>query len=382
MRVLYADHSIRVSGAQRSLIDLIEALDGEVEPVLAVPDGQLADEVAEAGWVRVAAPATTASLRLHPRHTARGLATLAGTARVLRGQARAMGCDLVHANTIQASLAAALARRAGAPPVVAHVRDSLPPGAATAAVRRFVSGSTDAVVANSAFTARSFGGGTTVIPPSLDPQRFDPDRVEGSAVRSQLGLGDDDCVLVVLAQITPWKGQADAIKILARVRRARPDVHLVIAGEVKFDFEATRYDNVVYRNRLDGIVADHGLGGHVHFIGERPDVERVLAATDLLLVPSWEEPFGRSVIEASAMAVPVLATNCGGPTEIIRDGETGRLLPPRDHDAWASAVVALLGDAGARHRLGAAARRDVVRRYDRAAISRQMLALYGRVAAL
>ena len=68
----------------------------------------------------------------------------------------------------------------------------------------------------------------------------------------------------------------------------------------------------------------------VHFLGEREDVPEILAALDLLLVPSWQEPFGRTVIEGMAMGRVVLATIVGGPREIIEDGVDGRLLAPRE----------------------------------------------------
>jgi len=75
-------------------------------------------------------------------------------------------------------------------------------------------------------------------------------------------------------------------------------------------------------------------------------------ALDLVLVPSWEEPFGRVVLEALALRVPVIATDVGGPREIITEGREGLLRPPRSPEAWAQAIRALADDAGARERMG------------------------------
>src|SRR5204863_500605 len=78
------------------------------------------------------------------------------------------------------------------------------------------------------------------------------------------------------------------------------------------------------------------------FMGERGDLAPILRAMDVVLVPSWEEPFGVAVIEAMAMGVPVLATNVGGPAEIVRSGQEGVTLPPRQPERWAQVLDELL----------------------------------------
>lgn len=143
----------------------------------------------------------------------------------------------------------------------------------------------------------------------------------------------------VIAQITPWKGQMHALWVLDRVRQTCPEAQLVLVGEAKFVTDVTRYDNRVYEQNLHRTVEEFGLQSGVRFLGEREEVERVIAALDVVLVPSVEEPFGRSVIEALAMNVPVVATDRGGPAEVVRPGIDGVVLPPDDVQAWAEAVV-------------------------------------------
>jgi glycosyltransferase involved in cell wall biosynthesis len=367
VKVLYADHTTRVSGAQRSLLELLRGLPADVEPVLASPPGPLRDAAAAAGIEHVPIRATAGSLKLHPLHTVRAVAELTAIAGQLRRLARRLGADVVHANTLQAGLAAGLTRRTGGPPLVVHVRDCLPDSRSTRAVRRWIGGSADELIAISRYTADCFGApADLVIANAVDFDRFDPAKADGAALRDELGLDADAPVLTVIAQITPWKGQRDAIEALAAIRKEHPGVQLLIVGETKFTFAATRYDNVAYLAELRDRVAAHDLGEAVHFLGEREDVVDILAATDLLLAPSWEEPLGRTIMEGLAMEVPVIATNVGGPNEILDDGEDGLLLEPKQPERWAKAASALLADPERRRSMGARARSKALGRYGRA----------------
>ncbi|HEX8689131.1 MAG TPA: glycosyltransferase, partial [Solirubrobacterales bacterium] len=100
------------------------------------------------------------------------------------------------------------------------------------------------------------------------------------------------------------------------------------------------------------LAAELGVEDGVRFLGERGDVPRVLAAADLLLLPSWREAFGRIAIEAMAMAVPVAATDVGGPAEIVRPGVDGLLLPPRQPELWAQRLGPLIESSELRREYG------------------------------
>jgi glycosyltransferase involved in cell wall biosynthesis len=101
----------------------------------------------------------------------------------------------------------------------------------------------------------------------------------------------------------------------------------------------------------------------------------VYAAADLVLCPSWEEPFGRSVAEAMAAGACVIATTAGGPPEFVTDGETGRLLAPRDPRGWAEAALELLGDDARRRELGRRAA-ERARAFDRDGHARAIRRVY------
>jgi glycosyltransferase involved in cell wall biosynthesis len=193
----------------------------------------------------------------------------------------------------------------------------------------------------------------------VDLGRFDPHELGRERARDRLGIDVAADVRAVVGQITPWKGQDDAIRILARLRTQHPRAHLLIVGEPRFVGRSTRYDNREYERSLRALVAELGVSDSVTFMGHRDDVATVMRAADIVLLPSWEEPFGRSVIEAMAMETPVAATSIGGPAEIISHGVDGLLLPPRDPDAWVASIGRLLSDRAALLDMGGRSRQRV-----------------------
>ena len=350
-----------MSGGEQSLLALLRGLPPDIEPVVACPPGPLGDAVEGLGVERLSLTGTDGSLKLHPRRTPAALWAIASAAVQVRRHARRRASEVVHANSIRAAVIAGLARGLGGPPVVAHVRDCLPDAAVAHATQRLVARTASVVVANSDYTAAHFARAArpracVVAHSPVELERFDPERLSRGAARAALGVAGDAPVLGVVAQITPWKGQEVAVRALALLRDLGVHGRLVIAGSTKFTAEATRFDNRAYLEGLHSLVADLGLDGSVRFVGERDDVPQVLAAIDLLLLPSWEEPFGRAIVEALAMGVPVLATEIGGPREVVRDGVEGRLLDPRDPAPWAGAAAELLGDRAQLAAMGERAR--------------------------
>jgi L-malate glycosyltransferase len=379
MRVLYASHTGHVSGGEHSLLDLLAALPPGVSAELACPPGDLARRVARSHGI----PGTDASLRLHPWYTPRAVARMAHAGWRLRAIARRTRADLVHANSIRAGLVALAARGLGGPPVVVHVRDRLPDGLAGRLTLDLLTRGAAAIVANSGYTLAGVPAGgralRAAIPSPVDLARFDPGRCDRARARERLGLAQDAPVLGVVGQLTPWKGQDDAIRILHRVRAGVPGATLLLAGSAKFVSQETRFDNRTYVAGLHALCSDLGVNGAVRFLGEREDVPELLAALDVLLVPSWAEPFGRVVIEGMAMGVPVIATSEGGPAEIVDDGVDGVLLPPRAPERWAHEVRLLLEDPRRRRALAEAALEGVGTAYGVDAHVRRILNVYGRV---
>jgi len=384
MKVLYVSHTAVVSGAERSLIDLLDALGPSVEPLLATPDGPLQELAREHRVATTPLTGTAGSLRLHPLHTPRALVELALAAREVRRALARCDAQLVHANSIRAGLVLALARPRA--PTVVHVRDCLPRGAVSDATLRVLAATATTLVANSRYTAESLlavapRARVEVVHNAVDLARFDPSQIGREEARARLSgvIGDSRRPLLgVVAQVTPWKGQATAIEALALLRARGVEAELLLVGSAKFVAASTRFANKDYVARLRALVASSGLQDRVHWLGEREDVPEILRALDMLLLPSWEEPFGRAVVEAMAMSVPVVVTAVGGPREIIEDGREGRLVAPRDAAAWAAAIGAVLDMPQRGAAMGRAGRDRVERDFSFERQARAMIAVYRR----
>jgi L-malate glycosyltransferase len=383
MRVLYVNHTAELSGAERSLLSLLAALPESVQPRLASPRGRLQAMVEELGIPVTSIIGTAGSLRLHPLHTPRALAEMALAAAQVRRAARRGHAEILHANSIRAGIVLGLARVPRAASVV-HVRDCLPAGPLTSATMRLIAATATTVVANSDYTARSVRMAAPdalveVVHNPVDLERWDPARIDRAAARARLhGVGPEQLLLGVVAQLSPWKGQDTAIEALALLREDGVDAHLLLIGSAKFVSRSTRFDNAAYLERLRALVTERGLEDRVSWLGEREDVPELMRALDVLLLPSWEEPFGRALIEAMALGVPVMATDVGGPREIIEDGREGWLLAPRDPSVWARAIRRLAENPGLGAEMGRAGRRRVEQSFTVGHHVRAMLDVYER----
>ncbi|MEO5973404.1 MAG: glycosyltransferase family 1 protein [Sphingomicrobium sp.] len=171
----------------------------------------------------------------------------------------------------------------------------------------------------------------------VDRKQFNPDRRD-MAWRRELGIADDELVITFLGRIVMEKALdvfADAIDALAE-RGVHHHVLVIGEGPARPWFE----------QRLPGAV----------FIGEQvgDDLAHALASSDVLLNPSITEAFGNVTLEAMACALPVVAAEATGTTNLVRDGETGLLVDPGDSDAFADALETYATDPALRERHGAA----------------------------
>ncbi len=196
----------------------------------------------------------------------------------------------------------------------------------------------------------------------IDLNRFDPRSMtegERRALRAEIGLPEDGSpVIGITGRITEEKGFGELVSAVAKLRPAHPKLRLlVIGGQLSTERDA-------FQERLLGFIEEHGLAEHVVFAGFRNDVHRLLSLLDLFVLPSYREGLPRSVLEAMAMDLPVVATDIRGCREAVAHGKTGLIVPPRDTDRLAAAMGEILSDASLARAFGVAGRERVQGAFD------------------
>jgi glycosyltransferase involved in cell wall biosynthesis len=382
-KVLYVQHTSIVSGAERALIDLVTEVRSDMSAIVMCPAGPLADALRGVGVDVREYRGTEGSLRFDLR-TVGAVWDIIRSAWSVGRLVRREDVSIIHANSIRAGLIAILATVRGGPPVVVHIHDVLPENRISSLIKRVILARSAAVISVSKYSETKFrrtGASlpTAVLYNPIDVSRFDSGLVSKQEAREQLGLPSAVPLLGVVAQITPWKGQRTAVEALAELEARWPDARLLLVGEPKFVSKSTRFDNLTYQYYLRDLVHRLGLEDRVEFLGEREDVPMILRSLDVLLEPSWEEPLGRSAMEAMAMELPTVVTAVGGTRELVRDRVDGLVVPPRQPKEWADAIDHLLSEPATATRMGKSARSRVIDRFEKSAYAGRVRDFYRRV---
>lgn len=211
-----------------------------------------------------------------------------------------------------------------------------------------------AVVAVSGAVKRALGTSgiradkITVIPNSIQLEKFDPSHIDREAIRKELGIAANESLIGAIGKLNRGKGVYELLRAVGMIAEGNSSVKLVFVGDGQ-EREGLRKE----AERL-------GIGDKVFFTGVRKDVERMYAAMDIFVLPSTcSEAFGMVIIEAMAMGKPVIGTMVGGIPELITDRKNGILVPPGDEKALAEAIRIYLADRDFSSRVASAGRQTV-----------------------
>ena len=366
-RILYLHTTSEIGGSDVSLVRLVERLDRQrFTPVVALPsDGPLVPRLEAAGARVTVVPALWKLTSRRGQLFLPAFALHYPTAvRSLTRLIRLEDIAIVHTNTIHNLYGGAAARRAGVPHVW-HIREIV---WQSPALRRLEIGlvrrwSTRIVVTSDAVAAmfdspRGRPAQLVKVPNGIETDRFSPG--DGARVRRELAVEPDQPLVATICRLDAWKGVDVFLEAAAVVARSHPTARFAVVGGPIIGQEA-------YAEALKRRASALGLDHCVRFTGwrylpqEMPDVHRAL---DILVLASIEpEPFGLVLLEAMATGKPVIATRPGGPAEIVEDGITGCLVPPRDAPAMAAAVRRLLDHPDEARAMGNAGRRRVIEHF-------------------
>ncbi|NYT38469.1 glycosyltransferase family 1 protein [Allopusillimonas soli] len=331
LRILHSEAATGMGGQEQYILRMMNAMRerGHSLELVCQPGAPLGGRVREAGFVVHETPMDP------PMNFLRSIG-------VVRGILRRGKFDVLNCHSRRDTLVAGLGGRLAGTPLIVRTRHlaskvgsmlsyTVIPHRVTAA-SDYVS---DYLVSRGVPRAH-----VATVYPAVDLQP----RPAGSTLRTELGLGSDDIIVGCVAVMRFQKGHKELLDAMEPIVRARPNVHLVIVGGGS-------------QAVVDAVKA-HAYGleiqDRVHFLGQRRDVPNLLEGFDIFALATRIEASGTAFVEAGAAGLPVVGTRVGGVPEMVRDGETGILVPLDDRQSLTEALMRLIDDPILRRQMGRA----------------------------
>ena len=359
--------ALRSGGVERGTLEIAEAqIAAGFRAIVASAGGEMVPALEALGAKHITLPLTAKS----PWAMWRNAAALAALA-------RAEGVALIHARSRAPAWSALIAARRLGLPFVTTYHGAYNEGFPGKRLYNSVMARGDRVIAISHFIAdliRARHGVAEsrlrVIPRGVDPRRFDPALVSPArlaALRAAWGVAEGQPIIMLPARVTRWKGQMVLVEAMAQLPG---DALALLVGDAA--------ERPAFQAELQARIAGLGLQDRVRLVGHATDMPAALMLADVVVHASTDaEAFGRTVIEAQAMARPVIASDLGAPRETVAEGITGWRTPPGDAAALAAALSrALAMTDSERAALGARARAAVLSGYTTAAMQAATISTY------
>jgi glycosyltransferase involved in cell wall biosynthesis len=367
MRVVYILDGLFMGGAETNTLCLMQAMQQEGVDTLLYTlcdhrDGVLANDAQEAGIKRI-------NLGMNRFYD------LAAAARFL-SLLRRDRPDLVHIQDPYANILGLLARYVLGIPVITtrhvladttatgrdHVRAAILNGSARLAAARVIAVAGPIAALYAEQSGISTDRVSVVHNGIAEPRSIAAER---EAIRARLGWDQHEKVILMVAVMRDGKGHEDLLEALPSIREAVDGARIIFAGDGPL------------RASLETIAKPYG--DDVCFLGERNDVAELMAAADLLALPSYSEALPTVLLEAAAAGLPAVASAVGGVSEIIENGQSGYFVPPGDRHSLAEAIIDILANPALSARMGAFARHLARERFTVAHQARNTLIVYRQV---
>jgi len=362
IKVLYLITELNIGGAERVVEQLATQLSRghyNVSVACLYDPGAIADEITASGVPVV-------NLGMQSKWD---LAAAYRLFRLLRNKR----IQILHSHLFHANLLAALVGRLANTPIIIATRHSIDiDGMGRERVNRWVRSLCDAVVAVSkevreAELQRSRTGPSKVvmIPNGVQIETFTKiSQADVEALRQKLRIHPNTAVIGTVASFNEYKGHTYLIDATVRILEQLPDTKVLLVGGGPL------------RSQMEDKAEALGLLDYIIFTGIRQDIPRILSTLDLFVLPSLWEGMPIVLLEAMAAGLPVVATRVGGIPEVVEHGVTGLLVPPRDPEALAQAIIALLQDRERAEAMGQAGRARVEKYFSVERMVQQTEALY------
>jgi glycosyltransferase involved in cell wall biosynthesis len=369
MRIFFLSTSMGMGGADSQLLSAAQELRSRGHEVLIVSLTPLGPMGLEARSLGI----PTESLEMR-----RGFPDPRGLLRLVR-LVRSWRPDVVHSHMVHANLMARAVRLiAPVPALVSTIHNIFEGGRLRMAAYRLTNTLVDhmTIVSQAAFD-RFVGDGIVpkdilrVVPNGVDMARFrSASSGAGQSVRLSLGLTEGGFVWLAVGRFEVAKDYPNMLRAFAKVREQEPRAVLLLVGRGSLQKET------------EALARELGLGTGVRFLGVRSDVPEVMSAADGYVMSSAWEGMPMVLLEAAAAGLPIVATRVGGNYEVVRQGETGFLVPPSDHEALGLAMLRLSQlSEPERRAMGERGREHVRAHYDLGRVAERWEDLYREVLA-
>lgn len=370
IRVLFLDHTAELSGGEIALVEIVRHIDRtRIEPIVVLgSDGPLVERLKPYAQVHIIPMAASVAQARKDALGFRSLLQLSAIRAALHFLMRLrrfideQAIDVLHTNSLKASVIGGIAGRLQSRKVIWHIRDRIAddylPHKIVRLMRLLARVLPHCVVANSAATLLTLQLRKTpsaVVYSGVDLANFSASPLSPGADSNSRPASQK--VIGLVGRICPWKGQHIFIEAAARVHARWPEVRFRIIGAALF----REHD---YQAGLHQLVQEHGLQNVVEFTGFQNEVASAIRSLDILVHASVVgEPFGQVIVQGMACGKPVVATNGGGVPEIVVDQKTGLLVPPGDSPAMAEAICKLLADEEQARQMGILGQQRVQERF-------------------
>jgi glycosyltransferase involved in cell wall biosynthesis len=267
--------------------------------------------------------------------------------------------ELVYSNTLAVILGAYWAKKNRLPHIW-HIHEILPgPALLVKLLSKMIDSSTPRPIAVSEAVVNHWKAKLRLAKPEVIHNGIPYDEFLKTypAAKSQLGLPVDKLIITMIGRINPGKGQLFFLEMASRISRTFPQCHFVLVGDPFPGYECIQEE-------IRFAIIEKGLSEKVIDLGFRTDVPKILAASDIFVLPSiLPDSFPTVILEAMASGKPIVATRSGGASEMILEGETGFLIPIGDVEKGIEKFSKLIENEAMRLEMGKAGRSRVLKDY-------------------
>lgn len=378
--ILYVNHVSGMGGAETSLIDIVDNIDkSKYGVIVACPaSGDLAEKLSQRDTEHVIIKGGVLKRTFNPLSLIAFAYYFVMNTVKLSYIIKSRNVRIIHANSFVSCLFCSISANICGIPLIWHMRDLVKMRLFNKIFITYAGSKANIVVATTTVMKNNLiylgvePEKISVINNGIDLKKYNTAPTNGGIIRKEFGILLYTPLVGIVGQLTAWKGHRDFIIAASIVAERYPSAKFLIVGK-------TIIGDSHYGQELAALVTKLGLDGHIIFTGFRTDMSNIMAALDILVSASWEEPFGRTIIESMAAGKPVIATNAGGVPDIIENGVNGILVSPRNPQGLADGVLKVLNDPELGRKLGDAGRKTVKQKFSLERQMREIEKLYENI---